>query len=130
NVVVTFTAPTANDNCDGSRTVICAPSSGSTFSLGTVNVVCSASDTHGNTNNSCTFSVTVAGPGNVAPTITCPSDITTSNAVGQCSASVSFVPIATGVPTPTVVCKTNSTVITSPNTFPVGTSSVTCTASN
>jgi HYR domain len=65
-----------------------------------------------------------------APTISCPSDIVVDNAPGQCSASVSFSTTTTGTPTPTVQCKIGSTVITSPDTFAVGTTSVTCTATN
>jgi hypothetical protein len=66
----------------------------------------------------------------VPPTIDCPANIITNNAAGQCSRSVAFAPVATGTPTPTVTCRTNSTVVTSPVTFPVGTTTVSCTASN
>lgn len=45
--VVTYTA-TANDNLDGQVPVTCVPPSGSTFSLGTTTVQCSATDAHGN----------------------------------------------------------------------------------
>jgi hypothetical protein len=67
---------------------------------------------------------------NAAPQITCPGTITSNTAPGQCSASVTFNPGVTGSPTPTVVCKVDSTVITSPHTFPLGTTNVTCTAMN
>jgi uncharacterized repeat protein (TIGR01451 family) len=67
----------------------------------------------------------------VAPTITCPaSPIVVNNDPGQCSASVMFTVGSTGIPAPTVVCKVGATVITSPHTFPVGTTTVNCTASN
>ncbi len=66
----------------------------------------------------------------VPPTITCPLNINTTAAAGQCSKSVSFTVSATGVPAPSVVCKIGATVITSPYTFPVGTTTVNCTASN
>ena len=46
--VVTFTA-TAIDAVDGSITPTCAPTSGSTFPLGTTTVTCSATDNAGNT---------------------------------------------------------------------------------
>jgi hypothetical protein len=68
--------------------------------------------------------------GNVPPAITCPANIMTTNTPGQCAASVAFQLNATGTPTPTVTCRVGSTVITSPNSFPVGTTTVTCTASN
>lgn len=45
---VTFMA-SAFDIVDGTRTVVCAPASGSTFPIGTTTVACSAPDTHGNT---------------------------------------------------------------------------------
>src|SRR5262249_30216437 len=44
----TFSA-TATDVVDGSRPVICSPSSGSTFPLGATTVGCSSTDLHGNT---------------------------------------------------------------------------------
>jgi hypothetical protein len=66
----------------------------------------------------------------VPPTITCPGDITTTATTGQCSKSVSFVATVTGVPGPTTVYKIGTATITSPYTFPVGTTTVNCTASN
>src|SRR5439155_19195463 len=56
-VVVIFDTPLAGDNCS-TPTVACDPPSGSTFSLGTRPVVCTATDDAGNT-RSCTFTVTV-----------------------------------------------------------------------
>jgi hypothetical protein len=55
--VVSYTA-TAVDLVDGSRPVVCAPASGSTFPIGTTTVNCSASDTRGNTASG-SFTVTV-----------------------------------------------------------------------
>ena len=55
--VVSYGA-TATDLVDGSRPVVCAPASGSTFAIGTTSVECSASDTHGNTSSG-SFIVTV-----------------------------------------------------------------------
>jgi len=68
----------------------------------------------------------------VPPTITCPGTITVNAAPGVCSASVSFTVTATGIPAPTVVCVRSDTmaVVTSPATFNVGSTTVTCTASN
>jgi hypothetical protein len=64
------------------------------------------------------------------PMIICPQNIVISANPNQCSASVSFNVTATGAPAPIVVCKLGATVITSPHTFPVGASTVSCTASN
>lgn len=67
-----------------------------------------------------------------APTsITCPtSPITVSNAPGLCSQTVSFSATATGEPTPALFYRIGSTAITSPRSFPVGTTGVTATAIN
>jgi N-acetylneuraminic acid mutarotase len=44
---VTFSA-SANDAVDGARPVVCSPSSGATFAIGTTTVNCTAADTRGN----------------------------------------------------------------------------------
>ena len=62
----------------------------------------------------------------VAPTITCPASPVMADATsGQCQAPVSFTVMSTGIPAPTVVCSPASGSI-----FPVGNTTVTCTASN
>ncbi len=50
---------TAADNVDGTIAATCSPASGSTFSIGTTTVGCSATDAHGNTGIA-SFTVTVA----------------------------------------------------------------------
>jgi Domain of unknown function (DUF4082)/Bacterial Ig-like domain/HYR domain/Bacterial Ig domain len=67
---------------------------------------------------------------NTPPTITCPANIVVPAALNQCSASVTFAATATGSPTPAITYQTGSTTITSPYVFPVGTTTVNCTASN
>jgi len=72
STTVTFTTPTASDNCPG-VTVVCSPPSGSTFAVGTTTVTCTATDATNNT-ATCSFTVTVfnvclqddSNPGNVA----------------------------------------------------------------
>jgi hypothetical protein len=59
------------------------------------------------------------------PQITCPDNITTNAEPGQCSAVVVFAPNASGTPTPTVACSPPSGTA-----FPVGTTTVTCTATD
>ncbi len=71
--------------------------------------------------------VTLVG---VPATISCPADINANTDPGQFSASVAFSVTSTGTPTPTVDCKIGATSITSPHTFPVGTTAVQCTATN
>lgn len=56
---VSFTAPTATDNKDGSVAVTCVPPSGSNFVIGTTPVICSAQDAAGNV-ASTTFNVIVS----------------------------------------------------------------------
>jgi hypothetical protein len=56
--VVTWPAPTATDNCDGTVIVACTPASGSTFAKGITTVTCQATDSSRNA-SSCTFTVTV-----------------------------------------------------------------------
>jgi uncharacterized delta-60 repeat protein len=55
--VVNYPAPTVSDNCPG-VTAVCSPPSGSTFSIGTTTVTCTATDAAGNT-ATCSFGVTV-----------------------------------------------------------------------
>jgi uncharacterized repeat protein (TIGR01451 family) len=122
---VSFPAPTATDNCDGSRTVTCAPASGSSFGLGQTTVTCSASDTHGNT-NSCSFTVTINDT--QAPIITCPGNITSNVAGGVTSAIVTY-----ETPSATDNCSSNVGVNCAPpsgSTFALGTTNVTCTATD
>ena len=69
-------------------------------------------------------------PVGTPPTISCPADITANTDPGQFSASVAFTVTSTGTPAPTVDCKIGATSITSPHTFPVGTTAVQCTATN
>jgi len=66
----------------------------------------------------------------VAPVLTCPANIVASNDPGVCTRSVSFAAAVTGFPAPVVTYKIGSTVITSPYTFPLGTTTVTVSAIN
>jgi hypothetical protein len=120
-----FTA-TATDAEDGSSlTPVCSPASGSTFPLGTTTVACTVTDS-GGLEDSGSFHVTVVDT--TAPTlIGTPSSFTivTANPSG---ANVSYTsPTATDLvdPAPTVVCAPASG-----STFPVGTTTVTCTATD
>src|SRR5262249_5791948 len=90
------------------------------------NTTSNVTSTNGGTGNMASADITVGIP----PTITCPNNITVNADPGQCSASVQFNVTATGAPQPTVTCKVGNTVITSPNTFPVGMTTVNCTATN
>jgi len=87
-------------------------------------------------NNDCdenpyAFAVQGTGLTTAPPAITsCPANQSVNAAAGQCTAAVSFNVTASGTPTPAITCKIGATTITSPHNFPVGTSNVTCTATN
>ncbi len=96
----------------------------STYTAGNTPGVFSASTTVDNQTVSTAINITTA------PAITCPADVTVGSDIGKNTASVPFTVTATGAPTPTVTCKVGSTAITSPYNFPVGTTTVNCTATN
>ncbi len=121
--VVIFTDPTADDLVDGSVAVACLPSSGSTFPLGTTTVTCSASDLSSNS-DSAGFDVTVVDT--TDPVVTVPADITeeaTSSSGASVSFSVSADDIVDGAIAP-------SCDYSSGDTFPIGTTTVTCDATD
>ena len=124
--VVNWTAPTATDTVDGSPTVSCSPASGSTFGLGPTTVSCTASDSSGNTSAAQKFTVTVTD--SVKPTLSgLPGNINAA-ATGPGGASVSY-----SMPTATDNVDLNPVVSCSPppgSTFPLGTTTVTCTATD
>jgi hypothetical protein len=60
----------------------------------------------------------------------CQSNVTIAAEAGQCAALVAFSVSADGLPAPEVVCQAAGVVIASPHRFPVGVTTVTCTASN
>ena len=122
---VTYTQPTANDNVDGTVPVSCSPPSGSTFALGTTLVSCSATDQSGNTSRA-SFNVTVRDT--TAPVISnVPANITTT-ATESDGAVVTY-----DSPTASDAVSGNVAVSCSPasgSKFPIGTTTVTCSASD
>ena len=121
--VVTF-VPTTSDNV-GLQTVGCGPTSGSTFSIGDTTVTCSATDTAGLTVIG-TFTVTVSDL-ELPVLVGVPGNITVDAAPGAANKVVTF-----AVPTATdnrgihdVRCDR-----TSGDSFPVGVTTVTCTATD
>jgi hypothetical protein len=121
--IVSYT-PTASDNCSG-VIVTCTPPSGSSFPKGTTSVSCVATDASKNA-VSCSFSVTVSD--NQAPQLTCPANQTRVAATpGTATVIVMYAApaISDNCPGATVVC-----VPPSGSSFPLGTTTVTCTASD
>lgn len=124
STTATYTA-TATDNCDGPLTPTCAPQSGSTFQKGVTTVTCMATDSSKNT-GSCSFTVTVNDT--QPPSITCPANVMKDADPNQCSSAVTY-------PAPTVSdnCPNVGAPVCSPasgSTFPVGTTTVTCSVSD
>lgn len=118
---VSFEA-TAEDNC-GVVTVSYSQAPGTSFPVGTTEVVATARDAAG-LETTCSFDVTVVDA--ESPVITCPSKIKQGNDAGQCGAVVSFEANATdNCPGVTV------TYSQAPGTFfPVGKTDVTATATD
>jgi subtilisin-like proprotein convertase family protein len=115
--VVTYPAPTTSGSCG---TVTCSPASGSFFPVGTTNVTCTSS-----AGPSCTFTITVNDT--QPPTIICPPNQTVVSAnPGD--------PVVVNYPLPTVTdnCPGATVICTPPSgsTFPPGTTTVTCTATD
>ena len=103
----------------------CTPPSGSTFNVGVTPVNCTISDGLGGT-TTCTFQVTVTD--NQPPTITCPPDMLVGTAVtpSLCGAVVNFTATASdNCPGVAVSCSPASG-----STFPLGMTTVTCTATD
>jgi hypothetical protein len=119
--VVTYSA-TASDAVDPNPTVSCSTPSGSTFPLGTTTVSCTAADHAGNTGAAQTFNVKVQDT--TAPVLTVPGNITTT-ATSAAGAVVTYSATASDAvdPNPAVNCSTPSG-----STFPLGTTTVSCTA--
>ena len=115
--VVTYPPPTTTGTCG---TITCSPASGSFFPVGTTTVTCTT--TAGPT---CTFTVTVNDT--QPPTITCPADLTavTATVTDPCVV-VNFTTTASdNCPGVVVVCNPPSG-----SCFPVGVTTVTCTATD
>lgn len=79
DAVVSWTAPTASDNC-AVLSQSGSPASGSTFALGTTTVTYTAADAGGNT-GTCAFTVTVSD--NVAPIAACHNAVVILDSLGN-----------------------------------------------
>jgi hypothetical protein len=115
----------ATDIVDGVVSVSCTPGSGSTFSLGTTTVMCTATDAHGNTVSK-SFSVTVVDT--TPPTISGLPGEMTVEATGPAGAVVPFSTV-----TASDLVDGAITVSCSPasgSMFALGTTTVTCTATD
>lgn len=122
--IVTWTAPTATDNCSLSS-LIGSHTSGSSFPVGTTVVTYTATDASSNVSTS-TFNVVVVD--NINPAITgTPSNITLNASSSSCGATATWT-----APTASDNCAiaTFTGSHTSGSTFPIGTTTVTYTATD
>jgi hypothetical protein len=120
--IVTFTA-TAVDDIDGALTPTCSPASGATFPLGATTVTCSATDAAGNTGTA-SFAVTVVDT--TPPALTVPAPIA-ATASGPAGTAVTFTASAVDLVDGAVV---PACVPASGSVFPLGPTTVTCTATD
>lgn len=111
----------ALDEVDGAVAVSCVPASGSTFALGTTEVMCTATDAASNAVDSF-FDVFVVDT--TPPVLTVPADIDAS-ATNGAGATVNFTATASDSVDSSVAV---TCVPTSGSTFPIGMTTVTCTA--
>ncbi len=121
---VSWTATAADAEDDPDPTPTCLPASGSHFDLGTTTVECSVTDS-GGLAASGSFDVTVVDT--TAPALDQPVDVTAVSTDGKPVAVAFPTPAASDVvdPSPTVTCGPASG-----SPFPVGTTEVTCTATD
>lgn len=121
--VISYITPTPTDDC-GTPTIDCLPASGTSQPVGEQSVTCTATDDAGQISQ-CMFTITIDD--NEPPTVSCPGPVTQPVDAGQCGAIVNYT-----VPTGNDNCP--GTVVTCvPDTgtlFTVGTSTVTCTATD
>ncbi len=123
--VVTYSATAFDVGDNSSRPVSCTPASGSTFPLGPTTVKCSSSDTTGNSTDK-SFKVTVVDT--TAPTISGAPDITGVEATGATGAAVTYTsPSASDLVDGS---RPVSCTPTSGSTFPLGSTTVSCSASD
>ncbi len=121
---VLYTGQSASDLVDGDLTASCTPASGSTFALGINTVTCTAKDAAGNTGTG-TFTIEVQDQ--TKPIVTVPADIT-AEATGSTGATVTYIGVTANddVDGPLAAsCSKDSGTV-----FPIGTTTVTCSATD
>lgn len=121
DAVVTWTPPTANDNCPGVvRTSTHNP--GDTFPLGTTTVTYTATDASGNF-VTCSFDVTINDTQD--PEITCPVDTIIETDASMCGAVYTYTaPVGTDNCAGAITTQTDTTGLSSGSFFPKGTTTL------
>ncbi len=124
---VSYTA-SASDLVDGPTSPSCTPTSGSTFALGTTTVGCSATDLSG---NEATGSFSVVVVDTTAPVISDTLENMTLEATGPSGAVASWTdPTASDLVSGSVVVTCVAGSLGNGDTFPLGVTTVTCTATD
>ncbi|MCF8465743.1 MAG: HYR domain-containing protein [Flavobacteriales bacterium] len=115
---------TATDACGATPVAVSAIGSGGFFPVGTTVESYQATDPSGNVAN-CSFNVNVSDF--QLPAITCPADISVTSTTANCGATIAYTP-----PVGTDNCAVNTALSAGlpPGIFPVGTTSVTYTATD
>jgi hypothetical protein len=122
---VTYALPGATDNLDPTPTVTCAPASGSSFPIGSTVVTCTAKDDFNNTGTG-TFNVIVADT--TPPVVSVPASKTVE-ANGPGGSTSSYEVSASDLGEPVSPGRISCSPASGSN-FPLGTSTVTCTATD
>jgi len=123
--VLNYSSPATSDAVYGNGTATCTPASGSQFALGSTKVTCNATDGSGNAAVATTFNVIVKDT--TAPSLTVPSNPVVVEATGPTGAVATYQVSAEDAvdSAPSISCTPASG-----NVFGLGTTEVTCTASD
>jgi hypothetical protein len=126
SAIVSWTEPTATDNCTASGSLIWNKSHtpGTAFPVGVTTVTYTAQDALGNISTPCSFTVTVTD--DELPVIIAPAPVSVSTDPGLCTASG----VALGVPVTSDNCSVANVTNDAPATFPIGLTTVTWTVTD
>ena len=125
SAIVVYPAPAVSDNCPGVQPPVCVPASGTVFPGGVTTVNCTVADAGGNT-SSCAFTITVNDT--ELPQITAPGPLSLYTDFGVCGKYKANVNL--GTPVVSDNCPGVTYANNAPNLFPVGTTTVTWTATD
>ncbi|MBK9449281.1 MAG: HYR domain-containing protein [Bacteroidetes bacterium] len=114
--ISSYTSPVGTDNCTATTSQTAGLPSGATFPVGVTTNTFRATDGSGNS-ATCAFTVTVTDA--ELPTISCPANISVSNTVGQCSATVTYT-APVGTDNCAGATTTQTAGLASGSSFPVG----------
>ncbi len=131
NALLDYNPPSATDNCSGNVVVVQTDTtgftSGDSIPSGDYTIIYTATDAVNNA-TTCSFEVRVVD--NELPTIVCPDDITVNSSPSECSAIVNYPTAFTdasdncGIAS---ITQTDNSLLTTGDTFPVGTTTQTWT---